>query len=130
MHIDKQFKNYVEIAPVLGPYSRAVKAGSLFFIAGCTASGSPSENGSLPDQLKEILHRTKMFLVAEGQSLEDVVKLTTFVTDINEWQNHSEAIGMIFLEMFKGSYPANTLIGGVSLALPSLKVEIETIAIF
>ena len=130
MHMEKQFKNYVEIAPVLGPYSRAVKAGNLFFIAGCTASGSISENGSLTDQLRETLNRTRMFLEAEGQSMKDVVKLNTFVTDIKEWENNSEPIGKIFLEMFSGTYPANTLIGGVSLILPSLKVEIETIAIF
>ena len=130
MHMGKQFKNYVEIAPVLGPYSRAVKAGNLFFIAGCTASGSMAEHGSLSDQLQEILNRTKMFLEAEGQSMKDVVKLTTFVTDISEWENHSETIGKIFMEMFSGAYPANTLIGGVSLILPSLKIEIETIAIF
>ena len=130
MHMDKQFKNYVEIAPVLGPYSRAVKVGNLFFIAGCTASGSASEHGSLVDQLQEILNRTKMFLEAEGQSMKDVVKLTTFVTDIKEWEMNSEAIGKIFMEMFSRTYPVNTLIGGVSLILPSLKVEIETIAIF
>ena len=128
--MDKQFKNYVEIAPVLGPYSRAVKAGNLFFIAGCTASGSASEDGSLSDQLREVLNRTKMFLEAEGQSVKDIVKLTTFVTDINEWENNSEAIGKIFSEMFSGTYPVNTLIGGVSLILPTLKVEIEAIAIF
>ena len=128
--MDKQFKNYVEIAPVLGPYSRAVKAGNLFFIAGCTASGSVSEHGSLSDQLREVLNRTKMFLEAEGQSVKDIVKLTTFVTDINEWQNNSEAISKIFREMFSGTYPVNTLIGGVSLILPTLKVEIEAIAIF
>ena len=130
MHMDKQFKNYTEIAPVLGPYSRAVKAGNLFFIAGCTASGSISEKGSLCDQVREILNRTKMFLEAEGQSMKDVVKLTTFVTDIDEWEQNAEAVGEIFMEMFKGTYPVNTLIGGVSLILPSLKVEIETIAIF
>ena len=130
IHMDKQFKNYVEIAPVLGPYSRAVKAGNLFFIAGCTASGSASEDGSLSDQLREVLNRTKMFLEAEGQSVKDIIKLTTFVTDINEWENNSEAIGKIFKEMFSGTYPVNTLIGGVSLILPSLKVEIEAIAIF
>ena len=128
--MDKQFKNYVEIAPVLGPYSRAVKAGNLFFIAGCTASGSMSEHGSLTDQLREILNRTQTFLEAEGQSMKDVVKLTTFVTDINEWETHSEAIGRIFMEVFRGPYPANTLIGGVSLIRSNLKVEIETIAIF
>ena len=128
--MEKQFKNYSEIAPVMGSYSRAVKAGNLFFIAGCTASGSTSEEGSLSDQLREILIRIKMILETEGQSMYDVVKLTTFVTNIKEWEEHREVNSRIFMEMFNGRYPAHTLIGGVSLILPTLKIEIETTAVF
>ena len=128
--MDKEYKQYPDIAPVVANYSRAVKAGNLFFIAGCTAGGSPAEQGSLPDQLRETLRRIKAILETEGQSMNDVVKLTTFVTDVNEWAEHRTANDAVFVEMFDGNYPVNTLIGCAALVRPTLKIEIETTAVF
>jgi enamine deaminase RidA (YjgF/YER057c/UK114 family) len=62
--------------------------------------------------------------------MADIVKLTTFVTDVNEWAEHGDAINAILQELFQGQYPPNTMIGCAALALPSMKVEIEAIAIF
>lgn len=128
--MDKEYKLYPDIAPVVANYSRAVKAGDLFFIAGCTAGGSPAEQGALPGQLRETLGRIKRILEQEGRSMSDVVKLTTFVTDVNEWAEHRGENDAIFQEMFQGKYPVNTLIGCAALVRPTLKIEIETTAIF
>ena len=128
--MDKEYKQYPDISPVPALYSRAVKAGNLFFIAGCTAGGSEAEQGTLPDQLREALRRIKAILVTEGQSMNDVVKLTTFVTDVNEWAENREANNAVFKEMFDGNYPVNTLIGCAALIRPALKIEIETTAVF
>ena len=128
--MDKEYKQYPDIAPVAANYSRAVKAGDLFFIAGCTAGGSPAEQESLPNQLRETLGRIKAILEQEGRSMSDVVKLTSFVTDVNEWAEHRDENNAIFLEMFQGKYPANTLIGCAALIRPTLKIEIETTAVF
>ncbi len=126
----KEYKQYPDISPVPALYSRAVKAGDLFFIAGCTAGGSDAEQGSLPDQLREALRRIKAILEVEGQAMNDVVKLTTFVTDVNEWVENRAANNAMFEEMFDGNYPTNTLIGCAALVRPSLKIEIETTCVF
>ena len=125
--MDKEFKHYPDIAPVMGNYSRAAKAGNLFFMAGCTAGDSTA---SLPEQVRTTLERIKGVLESEGQSMADIVKLTTFVIDVNEWTAHHAAIDAVLEEIFQGQYPPNTMIGCAALALPSMKVEIEAIAVF
>ena len=125
--MDKEYKQYPDIAPTMGAYSRATKVGNMFFMAGCTAGKSTAP---LPDQVRVILERIKGVLEAEGQSMADIVKLTTFVTDVNEWASNSEANNATFKEFFRGEYPPNTMIGCSALALPCMKVEIEAIAIF
>lgn len=124
--MDKEFKNYPDIAPTMGAYSRATKVGNMFFMAGCTAGDSTAP---LPDQVRVTLERIKGVLEAEGQSMADIVKLTTFVTDVKEWAEHSEANNATYKEFFNGQYPPNTMIGCAALALPSMKVEIEAIAV-
>ncbi len=125
--MDKEFKNYPDIAPVMGAYSRATKVGNTFYMAGCTAGDSTA---SLPDQVRVTLDKIKGVMEAEGQSMADVVKLTTFVTDVLEWRANGDAINGVFKAIFQGKYPPNTMIGCAALALPSMKVEIEAIAIF
>ncbi len=78
----KEYKQYPDIAPVSSHYSRAVRVGNMLFIAGSTANDNPAENGDFPSQLRETLERIKSIMEAEGQTLDDVVKLTTFVVDI------------------------------------------------
>jgi enamine deaminase RidA (YjgF/YER057c/UK114 family) len=62
--------------------------------------------------------------------MNDVVKLTTFVTDVNEWIETCAAYNAVFEEMFDGNYPTNTLIGCAALIRPSLKIDIETTCVF
>lgn len=97
--MDKEYKLYPDIAPVASNYSRAVRVGNMFFIAGCTASGSSAEFESFPNQLRETLGRIKAIMEQEGQTMNDVVKLTTFVTDIDGWaENRDEGY-------FRGDVP-------------------------
>lgn len=126
----KSYHNYPDIAPTIGHYSRAMRAGDLFFITGTTAGGTDAENGDLPAQVRETLDRIRRILESEGQSLGDVVRLVTYVTSISEWRAHGAAIGGIFEEFFQGKYPPNTLIGIAELAEPTMKVEIEAMAAF
>ena len=128
--MEKTYHNYPDIAPTIGNYSRAARAGDLFFFAGTTAGGSDAEHGDLPAQVRVTLDRIRRVLEAEGQSLGDVVRLVTYVTSIAEWKQHGAEIGAIFEEFFRGNYPPNTLIGIAELAEPTMKVEIEATAVF
>ncbi len=68
-------------------------------------------------------------VAAEGGTPSDIVKITTFVTSIADWQAHSSEQQEIYHRFFGDEYPANSLIGITALAESGLDVEIEASAI-
>jgi enamine deaminase RidA (YjgF/YER057c/UK114 family) len=104
-----------------------VRAGNLLFIAGCTARGTDSQGKDLMDQLRVTLDRITRIVAEEGGAPSDIVKITTFVTNIPDWQAHGEQQQALFAEYFQGEYPANTLVEITALAEDGLDVEIEAI---
>ena len=59
---------------------------------------------------------------AEGGSPGDMVKVTTYVTSINDWHASALQRQSLFNEYFKGEYPANTLVEITALAEPEDRV--------
>lgn len=127
--MEKQRRDYPDIAPAGPSYSRAVRSGDWLFVAGCTARGTPAQGGALVDQLRVTLERITGIVAAEGGTPGDIVKITTFVTNIAEWRAYTEAQQALFAEFFQGIYPANTLVEICALAEPGLDVEIEAIVL-
>ncbi|MCH7712928.1 MAG: RidA family protein [Chloroflexi bacterium] len=127
--MDKIRRNYPDIAPSGPSYSRVVRAGSLVFIAGCTARGTQGQGKPVMEQLRITLDRISRIMAAEGGSAKDITKITTFVTSIADWQANAKEQQTLFNEYFKGEYPANTLVEISALAEPGLDVEIEAIAV-
>ncbi len=121
-------RDYPDIAPSGPTYSRGVRTGNLLFIAGCTARGTDSQGKPLMEQLRVTLDRITRIVAAEGGSPGDIVKITTYVTSINDWRASAAEQQSLFNEYFKGEYPANTLVEITALAEPGLDVEIEAIA--
>ena len=126
--MDKIRKDYPHIAPSGPAFSRAVRAGSLLFIAGCTARGTEAQGRSIMEQLQVTLDRIMRIVAEEGGSPGDIVKITTFVTSIPDWRADRERQEALFNEYFQGQYPANTLVEITALAEAGLDVEIEAIA--
>ena len=120
-------RDYPDIAPAGPSYSRAVRAGDMLFISGCTARGTAAQGKPLMEQLRVTLDRISRIVAAEGGSARDIVKITTFVTSIADWRAQAEEQQEIFYQFFKGEYPANSLIEISALAEPGLDVEIEAI---
>ena len=120
--------DYPDIAPSGPTYSRGVRTGNLLFIAGCTARGTDSQGKPLMEQLRVTLDRITRIVAAEGGAPGDIVKITTYVTSINDWRASTSEQQSLFNEYFKGEYPANTLVEITALAEPGLDVEIEAIA--
>ncbi len=121
-------RDYPDIASSGPTYSRGVRTGNLLFIAGCTARGTDSQGKPLMEQLRVTLDRITRIVAAEGGSSGDIVKITTYVTSINNWRASALEQQSLFHEYFKGEYPANTLVEITALAEPGLDVEIEAIA--
>jgi enamine deaminase RidA (YjgF/YER057c/UK114 family) len=64
-------------------------------------------------------------LEAGGSSLERVVKVTIFLTDMSNFPKIVELRG----KWFTPPYPADTIVEVTSLALPELQIEIEAVAV-
>ena len=125
----KERREYPDIAPAGPTYARAVRAGNMLFISGCTARSTDAEGGPAIDQLRVTLDRVVRIVQAEGGHPHDIVKLTTFVTSMADWYPVSAEQQALFDSHFEGENPANSLVEIAALALPGLDIEIEAIAI-
>lgn len=102
---------------------------SLVFVAG---QGGELEDGTLQNdfrlQLKQVFSNLRTALAAAGANLNDVVKLTTLVTDHNE-EKLKILVEECRLAWPDGNYPVNTLIPVPRLALDGMLIEIDATAV-
>lgn len=111
----------------IGPYSQAVRAGNLLFVAGQGAADPRTgeiQRASIQTETRQVLENLKAILEAAGASLSEVVKTTCYLADINDFQ----AFNAVYAEYFTAEPPARTTIQAGKLPL-NLRVEIEAIAI-
>ena len=112
-----------------GPhYARGVRAGNMLFISGCTANRSDAVPGTPMQQLRVVLDRITRMVAAEGGKPSDIVKLTTFVGNSDDWIPFSDEQIGIFREFFGDVFPANTIVGAV-VGKGDIHVEIDAIAV-
>lgn len=123
----RERKHYPDIAPTGRTHVRALRYGDLMFMSGCTALGTDARGKSLVEQARRTLEKIKKIVEREGCTMSDIVKLTTYVTNVQEYRDHENEIDDVWAELFEGDYPANTLIGVASLAQEGLDLEVEVI---
>ncbi len=114
------------LAAPLSHYTDAVQFGDILFASGLTAHDSEGKlvgGADAAAQTRQILSNLKLVLDAAGATLADVLKVTVFLTDIND----RAAINPVRQEFFGAARPASTLIEVSRLALPDMKVEIEAV---
>lgn len=117
-----------ENAPAaIGPYSPAIIANGLVFTAGQTG-GDPATRklveGGITAQTRQTLNNVKAVLEAAGTSLDNVVKTTVFLADMNDFA----AMNAVYGEFFPTPYPARSTVQVARLPGDAM-VEIETIAV-
>lgn len=110
----------------IGPYSQAIDTGSMLY-----ASGQIPINpvdGTIPEGIKaqtaQSLANVKAILDAAGLTLDNVVKTTVFLADMNDFA----AMNEVYAEAFKAPYPARSAVAVRELPKKVL-VEIEVIAV-
>lgn len=112
---------------VIGPYSHAVRAGNLLFLAGQIAL-NPSTmdlvDGKFRDEVKQVFKNVEAVLKAANCSLRDVVKLTVYLTDLSNF----EQVNAIMSEKFSSPFPARAAIGVASLPRGA-SIELDVIAL-
>jgi len=108
-------------------YSRAVRVGNWISVAGTTAAsgGQPVALGDPEAQTRAIFETIEKALKDAGSSLNDVVRTTVYLVDIE----HFEAVGRVHGEVFAGIRPANTTLAVSGFVSPDWLVEIAVDAV-
>ncbi|ANU09321.1 hypothetical protein A1A1_13982 [Planococcus antarcticus DSM 14505] len=120
--------NYVatdKAAAAIGPYSQGVVSGGILYSSGqipLTAAGELVE-GTISDQAHQVFSNLKAVLAEAGSSLDEVIKTTVFIKDMNDFIE----LNKIYASYFGNHKPARSTVE-VSRLPKDVKVEIEVIA--
>ncbi len=117
-----------ENAPApIGPYSQAVEANGMIFLSGQIAIDRDHDNriaGDVESQTRQVIKNMRAVLAAAGLGLEQVVKTTIYLADMNGFA----AGEAIYAEFFEASKPARATVE-VSRLPKDVKIEIDCIAV-
>ncbi len=110
----------------IGPYSQAVQVGSWVFCSG--QLGMDPETGRLVPggieaQTRQALTNLQHVLEAAGASLDNVVKVTVFLKNMDDFAR----MNAVYAEFFREPYPARAAVEVAALPKGAL-VEIEAVA--
>ncbi len=108
-------------------YVQAVRGGELLFVSGLLsrdAAGAVVGAGDMAAQITQIGENLSLCLAAAGATLADLVKTTTFTTDIDEFFRHAGTR----MRYFGPGLPASTTVEVRRLSHPDFLVEIEAVA--
>lgn len=112
-------------------YSQGVRvqqAQTVLFLSGqvaYTADGRPDCVGDFAGQARGAYECIKALVESQGGTMANVVKITTFLTDMR----HRAELGAIRQEYFGKKGPASTMVQVSALADPGWMIEIEAIAV-
>src|SRR5256886_16427847 len=117
--------------PVRKTHSQVVTVagGTLVFVAGMTSrsekDASPVHHGDMRAQVRQVCQNIGRALRSVGADFSDVVKTTTFTTDVEEYHRVADER----FKYFTSDLPTSALIGVKRLSAPELMVEIEAMAV-
>ena len=111
----------------IGPYSQAVRAGNLVFASGQIPIDPATGQfvaGGVAEQTEQVLKNLKALFEAAGVGLDQVVKTTVFLADMDDFVAMNEVYGRFFSE----APPARATVQAARLPRDA-RVEIEAIAV-
>ena len=109
-------------------YADAVRAGHLLFVSGIVpvdGEGALVGVGDVVEQTRQVFRNMAAVLGAAGAGPADVVKVTVFLTDIDD----RPRINPVRVEFFGSARPASTLVEVSALAVPGALIEVEAVAL-
>lgn len=115
------------VHPTIG-YSHAAKAGNTLYIAGQVAqdvAGNLVGRGDFEVQVRQVYENLKNIVQEAGGTLQNIVKMTTFLTHYSFIETYRSVRSQYFPE----PCPPNTLLIIDSLALPDYLIEVEAVAV-
>ncbi|MFI3257648.1 MAG: RidA family protein [Spirochaetales bacterium] len=127
-HISKRNVISTDAAPAaIGPYSQAVQNSCLIFTSGqlpIDPKTGAFAGDSIEEQTRQSLENVKAVLQAADLTLENILKTTVFLSDMNNFAGMNEVYASFFSE---GNFPARSAVEVARLPKDAL-VEIEAIA--
>jgi 2-iminobutanoate/2-iminopropanoate deaminase len=110
----------------IGPYSQAIRVGNIVYTSGQIpldpATGAFVEGG-IKEQTRQALTNIKAILEEAGTSMDNVVKTTVFMANMDDFAD----MNAVYAEFFTEPYPARSAVAVKSLPKGAL-IEIEVIA--
>lgn len=122
---DKKIITSADFPKPLGAYSHAVVSGGFVFLAGQAPINPKTQKlelGDIKSETRLELSNIAAMLKAANSSLEDVVKVSIHLADLNDFDGMNE----VYREFFKADYPARTTVQAVLRS--GRKIEIDCIA--
>jgi 2-iminobutanoate/2-iminopropanoate deaminase len=122
----KEIISTTKAPAAIGPYSQAVKLGNMIYTSGMiplVPETMQVVEGGVQQQTRQVLENLKVLLESAGSSLENVIKTTVFIKDMNEFPKINET----YAEYFTSKQPARSTVEVARLPKDVL-VEIEVIA--
>ena len=123
----KKIISTTDAPAAIGPYSQAVRVGSIVFCAGQIPLDPKSGqivSEDITEQTRRVLDNVAGILKAERLTMADVVKTTVFLADFGDFQKMNE----VYATYFTNNPPARSTVGVSSLP-KNARVEIEVIAV-
>jgi len=115
-------------AEPISHYTDAVRAGDLLFLSGIVpvdAAGSLVGGDDVVEQARQVFRNMAEVLGAAAAGPQDVVKVTVFLTDVDD----RARINPVRQEFFGAARPASTLVEVARLAVPGARIEVEAVAL-
>ena len=111
----------------IGPYSQAIQVGNMLFMSGqlgIDPSTAAFVEGGITEQTIPSFKNMNAILTEAGFTMNDVVKTTVFLADMNDFA----AMNTVYASQFEGSFPARSAVAVKTLPKNGL-VEIEVVAV-
>ena len=116
-----------EAPAAIGTYSQAVRAGDTVYLSGqipLVAETMELVDGDMRAQISQVFRNLAAVASAAGGTLDDVVRLTVYLTDLS----HFPLVNEVMAEHFRSPYPARAAVGVA--ALPkAAAVEMDAILV-
>lgn len=123
----KQVISTSKAPAAVGAYSQGLIANGFIFTAGqipLIPGTSSLREGGIEEQTRQVMNNIRGVLEAAGSSLENVVKTTVFLADINDFA----AFNAVYSEFFPEDPPARTTVQAGGLPVGAL-IEVEAVAL-
>ena len=107
-------------------FSPGVQVGDLLYVSGQVAQDGEGNTVGIGDaaaQTRQVMSRIRTIVEAAGATMQDVVKITTFIVNIDDYP----AFSQVRTETFPADPPASSTVVVAGLVRPEFLVEVEAV---